>query len=92
MHGAKIEGIINHVSQLKIPIRPVSKKQLTKITKETNFQHLVLRCSALSFKQIDKSNISLLNFPKGCFSLFIDGIGDPQSFGAVCRTAFFFVN
>ena len=92
MHGPKIQGIINHACQLKIPIRSVSKKQLTKITKETNFQHLVLRCSALSFKQINKSNISLLNFPKSLFSLFIDGIGESQSFGAVCRTAFFFVN
>ena len=83
----KVSSIVHAALDVGAPLELCSRKQLDHWTSQAVHQGVAVRASPLEFLPFDPDQTE--SAPRNQFWLALDGVTDPQNFGAVLRSATF---
>jgi 23S rRNA (guanosine2251-2'-O)-methyltransferase len=82
-HGNKLQRAINEAKRAKVQIRQMSMEQLARVAGDVVHNGIIADVSAAGYADFDE----VLARETTRFVLILDGITDPQNFGAILRVA-----
>ena len=84
--GRRRSEIRDHLVKLRIPIREVSRRELDSMVNSDSHQGVVARVSHRIFLELDDL-VEMVRSSQFASILALDGVLDPQNFGAILRAA-----
>ena len=84
--GRRRSEIRDHLAKLRIPIREVSRRELDSMVSSDSHQGVVARVSHRIFLELDDL-VEMVRSSEFASILALDGVLDPQNFGAILRAA-----